>query len=86
MLYSHCIKLAGRGFGFVHFKTEWDSNRAIQRLNGRMVGGRCIGVQREKYSDRNGRQSSQKVSIIEKRVLPLFPSKNQDQDDVQREF
>lgn len=85
MLYSHCIKLAGREFGFARFKTEWDSNRAIQRLNGRMFGGRRIGVQKEKNSDRNGQQSSQKVPTIEKRV-PLFPSKNQGQDDVQREF
>ena len=32
-----------RGFGFVHFKTEWDANKAIHNLNGRLIGGRRIG-------------------------------------------
>lgn len=48
---------AGRGFGFVQFKTEWDTNRAIQRLNGRLVGGRHIGVRKAKYLNRNVKQS-----------------------------
>ena len=41
-----------RGFGFVRFKTEWDSNLAIQNLNGRVVGGRRITVQKAKFVDR----------------------------------
>ncbi|XXG80484.1 hypothetical protein AAC387_Pa09g1336 [Persea americana] len=43
----------GRGFGFVHFKTEWDANRAIQRLNGRIVCGRKLGVQIAKVINRD---------------------------------
>lgn len=34
----------GREVGFVRFKTEWDANRAIQRLDGRIVDGRRIVV------------------------------------------
>eukprot|EP00268_Persea_americana_P060228 TRINITY_DN7477_c1_g1_i5.p1 TRINITY_DN7477_c1_g1~~TRINITY_DN7477_c1_g1_i5.p1 ORF type:complete len:335 (-),score=59.40 TRINITY_DN7477_c1_g1_i5:653-1657(-) len=43
----------GRGFGFVRFKTEWDTNRAIQRLNGRILCGRKIGVQIAKVINRD---------------------------------
>lgn len=42
-----------RGFGLVRYKTEWDVNRAIQRLNGRLFGGRRISVQKAKNIDRN---------------------------------
>ena len=43
----------GKGFGFVRFKTEWDANRAIKNLNGRVVCGRRIGVQVTKELNRN---------------------------------
>eukprot|EP00268_Persea_americana_P021832 TRINITY_DN21728_c0_g2_i4.p1 TRINITY_DN21728_c0_g2~~TRINITY_DN21728_c0_g2_i4.p1 ORF type:complete len:201 (+),score=32.37 TRINITY_DN21728_c0_g2_i4:129-731(+) len=43
----------GKGFGFVQFKTEWDANRAIKNLNGRVVCGRRIGVQVTKELNRN---------------------------------
>lgn len=56
---------AGRGFGFVQFKTEWDANCAIQRLNGRLVGGRHIGVQKAKFLNRNVKQSDQSFSTLE---------------------
>lgn len=36
----------GRGFCFVHFKSEWDANCAIQRLNG-------IGVKKAQYAKHN---------------------------------
>ena len=38
-----------RGFGFVQFKIEWDANRAIQRLDGRVIDGRRIRVQMARY-------------------------------------
>lgn len=45
------ISRRSRGFGFVRFKTEWDANRAIQRLDGRTLGGRRITVQKARYLD-----------------------------------
>lgn len=46
-----------RGFGFVRFKTEWDANRAIQRLDGRVIDGSRIGVQMARYQDRNQKKA-----------------------------
>ena len=53
----------GRGFGFVRFKTEWHANRAIRSLNGRMVGGRRIGVQKAKYVDRNSKKTCYSLAV-----------------------
>ena len=66
-------KLSGRGrrFGFVRFKTEWDANRAIQKLYGRLIGGRRIGVQKEKYLDRSNKSSSRHFSQAVKRKTNL---------------
>lgn len=36
-----------RGFGFVRLKTEWDTNKAISLLNGRLVGGKRFSVQKQ---------------------------------------
>lgn len=41
-----------RGFGFVRYKTEWDARRAINLLNGRLIGGKKISVQMAKYEGR----------------------------------
>ena len=38
-----------RGFRFARFKTEWDANRTIQRLDGRVIDGRRIRVQISRY-------------------------------------
>lgn len=53
----------GRGFGFVRFKTEWDANRAIRSLNGRMVGGRRIGVKKANYVDRNSKKTGYNLAV-----------------------
>lgn len=34
-----------RGFTFVRFKTEWVANKAMQKLNGCLIGGRKIQIQ-----------------------------------------
>lgn len=34
-----------RGFAFVRFKTEWVANKAMQKLNGCLIGGRKIQIQ-----------------------------------------
>lgn len=44
---------SGGGRGFVRFKTERDANTAIQRMNGRIVCRRKIGVQIVKVINRD---------------------------------
>lgn len=51
----------GRGFGFVCFKTEWDANQAIQQLDGRLIHGRRIGVQKAKVLDRSAKKYGQNI-------------------------
>lgn len=46
-----------RGSGFVRFKTDWDANRAIQRLEGRVIDGSRIGVQMARYQDHNQKKA-----------------------------
>lgn len=58
----------GRGFGFVCFKTEWNANRAIQRFDGRVVGGRRLGVQKAKFVDRKTKNSGQRFYSEGRRI------------------
>lgn len=51
----------GRGYSFVCFKTEWDANRATQQLDGRLIHGRRIGIQKAKVLDRSAKKYGQNI-------------------------
>lgn len=56
-----------RGFGFVHFKTEWDARKAISLFHGRVGGGNCISVQMAEFDNRNSGGSRVQLSRWETR-------------------
>ena len=72
-----------RGFGLVPYKTEWDVNRAIQWLNGRLLGGRRISVQKAKHIDRNVRNPVRVAPTKGKESLSLAVLNNHTKCDVQ---
>lgn len=66
-----------RGFGFVCFKTKWDVNKAISLLNGHLVGGKRIYVQKAKHDNRNkGSNVAINWKVYKRSVLGVFRSRN----------
>lgn len=71
-----------RGFRLVRYKTEWDVNRAIQQLNGRLFGGRGISVKAVKHIDRNVRNPVRVAPTKGKESLSLAVLNNHTKCDV----
>ena len=56
LLFHHSGPLAGksRGYGFVTYKNERDSERALSQLNGLLVGRKCICVKHARAESKVG--------------------------------
>lgn len=61
------------GFGFVHYKTEWDTKKAISTLCGNNIGGREISVQMAKYDTMSNQSNG---------VMPRSVNKGGKQDAI----
>lgn len=48
----------------LRFKPEWYANHAIQKLNGRLIGGRRIEVQKARYMNRSATKPVHNTSTI----------------------
>ena len=68
----------------MRFKTEWDATRAIQKLNGKLVKGKKIGVQKVKYFESSVKKSGQIVPATVFRQLHLF-SQRRKEDQIFRQ-